>query len=77
MPSRWRDLPGFPGYQIDPDGAVRSLERVATRRDGVAVLVPGGPIAEDRLGRVTLRDSRGIRRCLTRARRLRLVDGGQ
>lgn len=52
----WRTIPGWPEYQIRADGAVRSISRIVTRRDGTKYRVQGGLLQNQRTrARVHLR----------------------
>jgi hypothetical protein len=41
LPAQWRNIHGWPGYQINQDGQVRSLARVITRSNGIRYRIKG------------------------------------
>ena len=40
----WRDVPGFPGYQVSDRGNVRSLDRIVTTANGKRRALKGRPL---------------------------------
>ena len=64
--TRWRPVPGWPGYEISLDGRVRSLPRVVVDRRGVRRHLRGYQLAPAR-GQVYL-SSWGYGRTITVSR---------
>lgn len=50
--TEWRPVPGHPGYEVSPDGRVRSVDREVVDRNGMAKRLRGRELIVDR--RVTL-----------------------
>jgi hypothetical protein len=46
--TRWRPIPGWPGYEVSLDGRVRSLDRVVVDRRGVRRHLRGVELAPTR-----------------------------